>query len=127
MSPASCIAASAASRRPRAERWLPRLLRLHARSGRKGVGLALREAPIDVDGLLRRGQRLLAAAEVGKAEAKLAQFGRPVGSLCTMLGLRSPLQHGEEITPALRLGFRQFGSYPALAAFDQIGVRNGGD
>jgi hypothetical protein len=45
---------------------------------------------------------------------------------CSDEGACVGFKRGEEISPALRLGFR-LGSYPALAAFDQVGVRNGGD
>src|SRR6516162_5649754 len=47
--------------------------------GEQGVGSALREAPTDVDGLLRRGQRLLAAAEVGEPAAEVTQAPRETG------------------------------------------------
>src|SRR5258708_26684875 len=47
--------------------------------GQEGVGAALGEAPMDVDGLLARGQRLLAAAEVGEADSEVVQARRQVG------------------------------------------------
>src|SRR5262249_29399382 len=105
MSTASCVAASASSRRPRVWSITPRSFRLAARSGRKAsgrfsarrllmsmasliqarrvdglfiqarreIGSALREAPVDVDGLLRRGQRLLVAPEIVEADAEVSQ------------------------------------------------------
>ena len=47
--------------------------------GEEGVGLACREAPSDVDGLLRRGQRLLASAEGGEPAAEVSQARRENG------------------------------------------------
>src|SRR5262252_8718306 len=38
--------------------------------GQEGVGAALGEAPIDVDGLLQRYQRFLAPAQLGEADAE---------------------------------------------------------
>jgi len=38
--------------------------------GQEDVGAGLGETPIDVDGLLRCGQRLLVAPEVGEANAE---------------------------------------------------------
>ena len=74
-----CVAASASSPRLRLESIAPMLFRLIARSGRKGVWPRLREAPSDVDGLLRRRQRLLAAAEGGEAAAEISQATREFG------------------------------------------------
>jgi hypothetical protein len=47
--------------------------------GQEGIGSGFGEAPIDVDGLLARGQRLLAAAEVGEADAEVVQAHREMG------------------------------------------------
>ena len=58
---------------------MPRLFRLLARSGRKASGRVWARRLIDVDGLLGCGQRLLAAAEVGEADAEVIQAHREIG------------------------------------------------
>src|SRR5262252_1335978 len=47
--------------------------------GQEGVGAALGEAPIDVDGLLQRYQRFLAPAQVGEFDAEVIQAPRQIG------------------------------------------------
>ena len=56
--------------------------------GEEGVGSALREAPIDVDGLLQRGQRLLVPAEVGEHGTGVTQAHREIAEECVELALR---------------------------------------
>ena len=79
MSTASWVAASASSRRPRLESDDAEVVQAHREIGEEGVGSRLREAPIDVDGLLGCGQRLLAASEVGEHRAEVVQARREIG------------------------------------------------
>jgi hypothetical protein len=59
--------------------------------GKESVGSKLGEAPIHVNGLLRRDQRLLAAPEIGKADAEHAKAVRNIGEHSNPLSIIDPL------------------------------------
>jgi hypothetical protein len=79
---------------------LAQCAKAHREIGEEGIGSAFCEATIDFDGLLRRGQGLLAAAEAGETEMTRGPPGKGASQVAFALNLNESCRSaGIGVTP----------------------------